>query len=170
MKNIILTSSFPPAYPVIYDRHRWFFAIVFCHPPSFFLSTLSSGFLFFFIQTVRFHVYYLPARMLKQLFSMQLYMYAYYTKIFGLFLDTPLPYASTWTPADVFTMKAWVGLCPVSILGFENCQSFFSYMYIRCAAMRGAPHITYRKLFNKHTILSCLFLKMVVYCNKQLCK
>ncbi len=55
MKNIILTSSFPPAYPVIYDRrngHRWFFAIVFCHPPSFFLSTLSSGFLFFFIQTV----------------------------------------------------------------------------------------------------------------------
>ena len=31
-------------------------------------------------------------------------------------------------------------------------------------------NITYRQLFNKHTILSCLFLKMVVYCNKQLCK
>ena len=61
-------------------------------------------------------------------------------------------------------------------------------MYVRCAAMRGAPqcaactsligttlaelskqlrNITYRQLFNKHTILSCLFLKMVVYCNKQ---
>ena len=60
-------------------------------------------------------------------------------------------------------------------------------MYLRCAAMRGAPrtslivttlaklskqlrNITYRQLFNKHTILSCLFLKIVVYCNKQLCK
>ena len=64
-------------------------------------------------------------------------------------------------------------------------------MYVRRTAMRGAPqcaarsslivttlaklskqlrNITYRQLFNKHTILSCLFLKMVVYCNKQLCK
>ena len=64
-------------------------------------------------------------------------------------------------------------------------------MYVRRAAMRGAPqctartsligttlaklskqlrNITYRQLFNKHTILSCLFLKMVVYCNKQLWK
>ena len=64
-------------------------------------------------------------------------------------------------------------------------------MYVRCAAMRGAPqcaartsligttlaklskqlrNITYRQLFNKHTILSCLFLKIVVYCNKQPCK
>ena len=60
-------------------------------------------------------------------------------------------------------------------------------MCVRCAAMRGAPqcaartsligttlaklskqlrNITYRQLFNKHTILSFLFLKMVVYCNK----
>ena len=93
----------------------------------------------------------------------------------------------------------------MSILGFENCQSFFSYncpctygvpqcaahRNARRTAMRGAPqcaertsligttlaklskqlrNITYRQLFNKHTILSCLFLKMVVYCNKQLCK
>ena len=73
---------------------------------------------------------------------------------------------------------------PVSILGLENCQSFFSHnspwMYVRCAAMRGAPqcaartsligttlakpskqlrNITYRQLFNIHTILSCLFIK-----------
>ena len=94
---------------------------------------------------------------------------------------------------------------PVSILGFENGQSFFSYncpctygvpqcaahCNARRTAMRGAPqcaertsligttlaklskqlrNITYRQLFNKHTLLSCLFLKMVVYCNKQLCK
>ena len=80
----------------------------------------------------------------------------------------------------------------VSILGFENCQSFFSYncpcMYDvpQCAAQCAARtslivttlaklskqlrNITHRQLFNKHTILSCLFLKMVVYCNKQLCK
>ena len=78
-------------------------------------------------------------------------------------------------------------LLPVSvyILGFENCQSFFSY---NCPCTYGVPqctsltvttlaklskqlrNITYRQLFNKHTILSCLFLKMVVYCNKQLCK
>ena len=48
------------------------------------------------------------------------YMYAYYKKIFGLFfryaeqqrlINEPPPYASTWTPVDVLTMKAWVGLC-----------------------------------------------------------
>ena len=77
----------------------------------------------------------------------------------------------------------------VSILGFENCQSFFPY---NCPCTYGVPqcaertsligttlaklskqlrNITYRQLFNKHTtLLSCLFLKMVVYCNKQLCK
>ena len=90
--------------------------------------------------------------------------------------------------------------CTVSILGFENCQSFCpTTAHVRTVcrnarrtAMRGAPpqyaarasligttlaklskqlrNITYRQLFNKHTILSCLFLKMVVYCNKQLCK
>ena len=79
-------------------------------------------------------------------------------------------------------------LAAVSILGFENCQSFFPY---NCPCTYGVPqcaahtsligttlaklskqlrNITYRQLFNKHTILSCLFLKMVVYCNKQLCK
>ena len=64
-KIITLPSSpsYPPACPVIWSRchgHRWFVAIVFCHPPSFFLccytifmslSTAStpspSGFLLF---------------------------------------------------------------------------------------------------------------------------
>ena len=116
------------------------------------------------------------------------------------------------------TAHIWANAGAVSILGFENCQSFFSHncpcMYgapqcaarrtamrgapqcaahrnARRTAMRGAPqcaactsligttlaklskqlrNITYRQLFNKHTILSCLFIKMVVYCNKQLCK
>ena len=46
-------------------------------------------------------------------------MYAYYKKYLDFFryaeqprlIHEPPPYASAWTPVDVLTMKAWVGLC-----------------------------------------------------------
>ena len=111
--------------------------------------------------------------------------------LFSIFFSMMLSYAFNTSTEGVFL--------PVSILGFENCQSFFlTTAHVRTVcrnarrtAMRGAPqcaartsligttlaklskqlrNITYRQLFNKHTILSCLFLKMIVYCNKQLCK
>ena len=89
-EHYILTSSFPPAYPVIYDRrngHRWFFAIIFCHPPSFFLSTLSSGFLFFFIQTVS--CLLSACRDVKTIiFYTAVHVYLLHKNIW-IFLDTP---------------------------------------------------------------------------------
>ena len=47
---VVSTSSFPPTCLVVRghrNSHRWFFSIVFCHPPSSFPSTLSSVFFFF---------------------------------------------------------------------------------------------------------------------------
>ena len=73
------SSSFPPPCPIIWgchNGHRWFFAIIPCHPPSFFSvpllsylctqhpSTLSSAFLFCLFPGW-FHVYFPPASMLK---------------------------------------------------------------------------------------------------------
>ena len=67
----------------------------------------------------RFHVYYLPALMFKKLFSIQLHVRLLQKNIWTFFryaeqqrlINEPPPYASTWTPVDVLTMKAWVGLC-----------------------------------------------------------